>query len=63
AVRVGDYDLSRYLYIYTDGTPTGAIADWLDWILTADAGQEVAIGIGFYALSDNIIAEEKAKLG
>lgn len=63
AVRTGDYDLSRYLYIYSDGTPTGAIADWLDWILTADAGQEVAVEIGFYALSDVVIAQEKAKLG
>ncbi|MCG7840297.1 MAG: phosphate ABC transporter substrate-binding protein, partial [Methanomassiliicoccales archaeon] len=63
AVRAGDYDLSRYLFIYSDGTPTGAIADWLDWVLTADQGQEVAVEIGFYALSDEVIAQEKAKLG
>ena len=63
AVLSGDYELSRYLYIYTDGTPTGATADWLEWILTVDGGQAVAEEVGFYALSSAVIAEQLAKLG
>jgi len=63
AVQSGTYDLSRYLYLYTDGTPTDQISRWLSWILNADLGQKVAEEIGFYALSAEVIAEERAKLG
>ncbi len=63
AVQSGQYDLSRYLYIYTDGTPTDQISRWLAWILDADLGQQVAIEVGFYPLSEAVIAEELAKLG
>ncbi|OPX61289.1 MAG: PBP superfamily domain protein [Methanomassiliicoccales archaeon PtaB.Bin215] len=63
AVQSGQYDLSRYLYIYTDGTPTDQISRWLAWILDADLGQQVAIEVGFYPLSETVIAEELAKLG
>jgi phosphate transport system substrate-binding protein len=62
AVISGDYALSRYLYIYSDGTPTGAISDWLAWILSDD-GQAVAEEVGFYALPSSVIAEQVAKLG
>ncbi|MCX6650703.1 MAG: phosphate ABC transporter substrate-binding protein [Methanomassiliicoccales archaeon] len=62
AVLDGDYALSRYLYIYSDGTPTGAIADWLEWILTADGGQAVAEEVGFYALPSDMLSEQLAKL-
>ena len=63
AVQSGQYDLSRYLYIYTDGTPTDQMSRWLAWILDADLGQQVAIDVGFYPLSEAVIAEELAKLG
>ena len=63
AVQSGTYDLSRYLYLYTDGTPTDQISRWLSWILNADLGQKVAEEIGFYALSAEVIAQERAKLG
>lgn len=62
AVQSGDYDLSRYLYLYTHGEPSEAVKDWLSWILHADLGQKVAEEIGFYALSAEVIAEEMAKL-
>ena len=62
AVQSGEYDLARYLYLYTHGEPTEAVKDWLSWILHADLGQKVAEEIGFYALSADIIAEEMAKL-
>ena len=63
AVQSGQYDLSRYLYIYTDGTPTDQVSRWLSWILDADLGQQVAVDVGFYPLSAEVIAEERAKLG
>ncbi|MBN1109404.1 MAG: substrate-binding domain-containing protein, partial [Methanomassiliicoccales archaeon] len=63
AVQSGQYDLSRYLYIYTDGTPTDQVSRWLGWILDAELGQMVAEEVGFYALSPEVIAEERAKLG
>lgn len=62
AVYAGDYPLARYLYLYTDGTPTGAISTWIGWILSED-GQAVVEEIGFYPLSESVIAEEVAKLG
>jgi phosphate transport system substrate-binding protein len=63
AVLSGDYILSRYLYIYTDGTPTDQVSRWLGWVLSADGGQSVVTEIGFYALPQAVIEEEMAKLG
>ena len=31
------YPIARDLYMYTAGEPTGAIKDYLDWILSAEA--------------------------
>jgi len=62
AVLSGDYILSRYLYIYTDGTPTDQVSRWLGWVLSADGGQSVVTEIGFYALPQAVIEEEMAKL-
>lgn len=45
----GEYPLSRNLYMYTAGEPTGAIADYLEWILS-DAGQEIVASLGFVPL-------------
>ena len=42
----GTYPLSRNLYMYTAGEPTGAIADYLDWVLSP-AGQEIVVDLGF----------------
>lgn len=63
AVLSGKYDLSRYLYLYTDGTPSGALKDWVAWILAEDKGQEVARDIGFYSLPWYDAEEGMAKLG
>ncbi len=61
AVLSGDYSLSRYLYLYTNGPPTGALKVYISWILTD--GQAVAEEIGFYALPSEVVDEEMAKLG
>lgn len=45
-VRNGSYPLSRPLYEYTNGDPTGEIKTWLDWVLGAD-GQAVVKKLDF----------------
>lgn len=46
----GSYVLSRYLYMYTAGQPTGDIAQYLDWIRGSE-GQAIVTKLGFVALS------------
>ena len=36
------YPIARDLYMYTDGKPSGALKDYLDWILSPEAQQIVA---------------------
>jgi phosphate transport system substrate-binding protein len=62
AVLSFKYDLSRYLYIYTDGTPTGAEKRWLSWILDANSGQKVSADVGFIGMPAETIAAMKAQL-
>lgn len=42
----GTYPLARNLFMYTAGEPAGAIAEYLDWILSP-AGQEIVAQLGF----------------
>jgi phosphate transport system substrate-binding protein len=46
------YPISRSLYMYTRGQPSGAIKDYLDWIKSAEA-QEFTIQLGFVPLAAN----------
>jgi phosphate transport system substrate-binding protein len=48
----GSYPLSRYLYMYTAGEPTGAIRIYLDWILGPE-GQTIVSELGFVPLETN----------
>jgi phosphate transport system substrate-binding protein len=61
AVLSFEYSLSRYLYVYTDGAPTGAIKTYMGWIL--DQGQTVAQQVGYYALPQDVLTQMRAKLG
>jgi phosphate transport system substrate-binding protein len=45
-VADGTYMISRDLYMYTQNVPTGAIKDYLDWILSPDA-QQIVVDLGF----------------
>ena len=45
------YPLSRGLFMYTAGEPSGALADYLDWIKSPD-GQQIVIDLGFVPLPD-----------
>lgn len=46
SVNNGQYPVARDLYMYTNGQPTGAIADYLNWIMTAEA-QAIVTQLGF----------------
>ncbi len=45
----GLYPLSRNLFMYTAGEPTGAVAEYLNWILGPD-GQKIVSNLGFVPL-------------
>jgi phosphate transport system substrate-binding protein len=48
SVNDGTYVISRPLYMYTTGEPTGDIRDFLDWLLTD--GQQMVRDLGFVPL-------------
>jgi phosphate transport system substrate-binding protein len=50
-VKDGTYPIARPLYMYTSGEPTGAIKEYLDWIVSDD-GQKIVAELGFVPLSD-----------
>jgi phosphate transport system substrate-binding protein len=62
AVLTQKYSLSRYLYIYTDGKPTDAEWQFMNWVLDANKGQKVAVEMGFYALTADTLNAMRAKL-
>jgi phosphate transport system substrate-binding protein len=45
----GTYPISRFLYFYTAGAPTGTIKKFIDWTTGAD-GQKVIGDVGYYPL-------------
>jgi phosphate transport system substrate-binding protein len=49
----GSYVLSRGLYMYTAGQPTGETAAYLDWIRGKD-GQAIVTQLGFVPLPQNV---------
>lgn len=42
----GEYPLARNLYMYTAGEPSGVLAEYLDWIMSAE-GQAIVAQLGF----------------
>ncbi len=46
-VKDGSYPISRYLYMYTASRPTGAIKEYIDWILSPE-GQSIAAKVGYF---------------
>ncbi len=45
----GSYPVSRFLYFYTAGEPTGSVKRFVDWV-TGPAGQKVIGDVGYYPL-------------
>ncbi len=48
----GEYPLSRDLYMYTAGEPTGAIAEYLSWLMSP-VGQEIVANLGFVPVTED----------
>ncbi|MBD3246173.1 MAG: phosphate ABC transporter substrate-binding protein PstS family protein, partial [Candidatus Omnitrophica bacterium] len=48
-VLSGEYPLSRPLFMYTDGKPTGVVKDYLDFV-TGEVGQAIAEDQGYVGL-------------
>jgi phosphate transport system substrate-binding protein len=46
-VKSGAYPITRYLYLYTRSKPTGAMKEYIDWILSAE-GQQVVTKVGYF---------------
>ena len=45
----GTYPISRFLYFYTAGAPTGTAKKFIDWTVSPD-GQKVIGDVGYYPL-------------
>jgi phosphate transport system substrate-binding protein len=50
SVNNGQYPIARDLYMYTDKLPAGAVADYLNWIMTAEA-QAIVTQLGFVPIN------------
>lgn len=61
AVYDKSYPLARDLYLYTDGTPDGAVKQWLEFVLS-DEGQNIVAEAGFYKLDPTTLQTMKDKL-
>ena len=61
-IASGEYPISRYLYIYTNGIPDGVVADYIEFILSSE-GQEIVSEVGYIALPQAILSVQEDKLG
>jgi phosphate transport system substrate-binding protein len=48
-IRTGEYPISRFLYLYVRSRPTGAMKEYIDWILS-DEGQSVVTDVGYFPI-------------
>ncbi|MBU2471448.1 MAG: substrate-binding domain-containing protein, partial [Bacteroidetes bacterium] len=46
-IKSGNYPISRYLYMYLRSKPTGAMKNFIDWILSKE-GQEIVTKVGYF---------------
>ena len=46
-IKQGLYPVTRYLYMYVRSKPTGAMKEYVDWILSPE-GQEMASKVGYF---------------
>jgi phosphate transport system substrate-binding protein len=47
----GSYPIARPLQVYTLGEPTGALKEYIDWILSAE-GQQIVLVLGYVPVGD-----------
>jgi ABC-type phosphate transport system substrate-binding protein len=58
----GTYPISRNLYFYTVGEPTGNVREFIEWVL-GDEGQKICEVVGFYPLPEDRKISLKAEGG
>lgn len=46
-VKSGKYPITRFLYMYVRTKPTGALKDYIDWILSEE-GQSIVTKVGYF---------------
>jgi phosphate transport system substrate-binding protein len=46
-IKKNQYPISRYLYMYVRNRPTGAIKQFIDWIISAE-GQNLVVQMGYF---------------
>ncbi len=61
AVYNKSYPLARDLYLYTDGTPDGAVKQWMEYVLS-DEGQNIVAEAGFYKLDPDSLQAMRDRL-
>ena len=57
----GAYPISRYLYWYLAGQPSGDLKKLIDWVMTRD-GQGVVENVGYYPLPEGVLAKYHGNL-
>lgn len=55
--------LSRPIYIYTDGIPTGILADYMHYVLHPEGGQRLVEPVGYVPLDENTRLDMVEQLG
>ncbi len=48
-IKSGNYPISRYLYMYVRNRPTGALKEYIDWILSEE-GQKIVTEVGYFPI-------------
>ena len=61
-VLAARYPISRYLYWYFAGQPTGELLKLAQWVMSKD-GQAVVENVGYYPLNETDLATYAARLG
>ncbi len=47
SVKSGDYPITRFLFMYTRSKPTGALKEYIDWIISNE-GQDIVTKVGYF---------------
>jgi len=61
SVSNGRYPLSRPLFLYTNGRPTGTVLEFLKFVLSEE-GQELVVEEEYYRLGKELLEQSRAKL-
>jgi phosphate transport system substrate-binding protein len=54
----GSYPIARPLQVYTLGEPTGALKEYIDWILS-DEGQQIVLDLGYVPIDSSAAASDE----